>query len=126
MTLDRIAAIVVAAAFGALSRYGLQGWVNDILGRPTILGTFAVNLSGAFLLGVVLGATEERFIISSVWRTALAVGFLGSYTTFSTLMFESVDRLENGDILTAAANLAGSVLLGLIATYVGLALGRAL
>jgi len=124
--LDRIAAIVVAAACGALSRYGLQGWVNDILGRPTILGTFAVNLSGAFLLGVVLGATEERFIISSVWRTALAVGFLGSYTTFSTLMFESVDRLENGDILTAAANLAGSVLLGLIATYAGLALGRAL
>ncbi|HWO74217.1 MAG TPA: CrcB family protein [Dehalococcoidia bacterium] len=124
--MDRIVAVAVAAAFGALSRYGLQGWVNDILGRPTILGTFVVNLSGAFLLGVVLGATEERFIISSAWRTALAVGFLGSYTTFSTLMFESVDRLENGDILTAAANLAGSVLLGLIATYAGLALGRAL
>jgi len=124
--LERIVAIIVAAALGALSRYGLQGWVNDVLGRPTVLGTFAVNLSGAFVLGVVLGATEERFILSGLWRTALAVGFLGSYTTFSTLMFESVDRLESGDILTAAANLAGSVLLGLLATYAGLALGRAM
>jgi CrcB protein len=122
---ERIVAVAVAGALGALSRYGVQGWVNDLAGRPTVLGTLAVNLSGAFLLGVFLAMTEERYLISGPWRTMGAVGFLGAYTTFSTLMFESLDRLETGDILTATANLAGSVVLGLIATYAGLSLGRA-
>jgi len=122
---DRIVAVAVAGALGALSRYGVQGWVNDALGRPTVLGTLVVNLSGAFLLGLFLALTEERYLVSGPWRTMGAVGFLGAYTTFSTLMFESVDRLESGDILTATANLLGSVLLGLIATYLGLTLGRA-
>jgi CrcB protein len=122
---DRIVAVAVAGALGALSRYGVQGWVNDALGRPTVLGTLVVNLSGAFLLGLFLALTEERYLVSGPWRTMGAVGFLGAYTTFSTLMFESVDRLETGDILTATANLVGSVLLGLIATYLGLTLGRA-
>jgi CrcB protein len=122
---DRIVAVAVAGALGALSRYGVQGWVNDALGRPTVLGTLVVNLSGAFVLGLFLALTEERYLVSGPWRTMGAVGFLGAYTTFSTLMFESVDRLETGDILTATANLVGSVLLGLIATYLGLTLGRA-
>jgi CrcB protein len=118
-------AVAVAGALGALSRYGVQGWVNDALGRPTVMGTLVVNLSGAFVLGLFLALTEERYLVSGPWRTMGAVGFLGAYTTFSTLMFESVDRLETGDILTATANLVGSVLLGLIATYLGLTLGRA-
>ena len=123
--MDRIVAVAVAGALGALSRYGVQGWVNDAIGRPTVLGTMVVNLSGAFVLGLFLALTEERYLVSGPWRTMGAVGFLGAYTTFSTLMFESVDRLETGDILTATANLVGSVLLGLIATYLGLTLGRA-
>jgi CrcB protein len=123
---DRLILIGAAGALGALSRYGVQSWVNDLLGRPTILGTLLVNLSGAFLLGLFLALTEERYLVSGPWRTVGAVGFLGAYTTFSTLMFESVDRLETGDILTATANLGGSVFLGLIATYSGLALGRSL
>jgi CrcB protein len=121
---ERLALIGIAGAAGALARYALQGWVNDLLGRPTVLGTLAVNLTGCLLLGLFLSLTEERFFIPTPWRTVGAVGFLGAYTTFSTLMFESVDRLESGDILTAIANLAGSVLLGLIATYLGLAAGR--
>ena len=126
LLLDRLALIGLAGAFGALARYAVQGRVNDLLGRPTLLGTLAVNLSGAFLLGLFLALTEERFVLSGHWRTVGAVGFLGAYTTFSTLMFESVDRLETGDILTAITNLGGSVLLGLVVTYLGLAAGRSL
>jgi CrcB protein len=124
--LERIIYIAFAGALGAVARYAVQGWVNDLVGRPTVLGTLAVNLTGAFLLGLFLALTEDRYLTSGPWRTAGAVGFLGAYTTFSTLVFESVDRLETGDILAATANLGGSVALGLIAVYVGQVLGRTL
>lgn len=116
--------IGLAGALGAMSRYGVQSGVNEILGRPTVLGTLLVNLSGAFVLGLLLGATEERFVISGPLRAAAAVGFLGAYTTFSTLMFDSVTRFEAGDVAVAVGNLAASVCLGLVAAYAGLALGR--
>ena len=122
--MDRIAWIGLAGALGAISRYKLQGWVNDAIGRPTVLGTFVVNISGAFLLGLVLALTEDRFLTTGPWRTMLSVGFLGAYTTFSTLMFESVDRMETGDVATGVANVAGSVIIGLIAVYAGLTAGR--
>ena len=124
--MDRIAWIGLAGALGAISRYKLQGWVNDAIGRPTVLGTFVVNISGAFLLGLVLALTEDRFLTTGPWRTMLSVGFLGAYTTFSTLMFESVDRMETGDVATGIANVAGSVIIGLIAVYAGLTAGRAI
>ncbi len=123
--LERVLLIAAAGAVGTLSRYWLQGWVNDAIG-PTVLGTFVVNISGAFFLGVFLAITEERLLLASPWRTVIAIGFFGAYTTFSTLMFESVDRLESGEVLTAAANVGGSVLAGLVAVYAGLSLGRIL
>ena len=123
--LERIVLIGLAGAFGALSRYGIQSGVNELLGRPSVLGTLIVNLSGAFLLGLLLATTADRDVISPAWRTAGAVGFLGAYTTFSTLMFDSISRVEAGDVAAAVANLAASVCLGLIAVYAGLVLGRA-
>jgi CrcB protein len=122
---ERIIAIGLAGALGALSRYGLQSLVNDVAGRPSLLGTMLANLTGAFLLGLLVAATESRLEINSVTRAALAVGFLGSYTTFSTFMFESVSRLENGEVLLVGSYVAGSVVLGLALAYAGLQLGRA-
>ncbi len=97
--------------------------MNDAIG-PTVLGTFLVNVSGAFVLGLFLALTEERFVLPS--RTVVAIGFLGAYTTFSTLMFESVDRMESGDMLLGWVNVSGSVGAGLAAVYAGLSLGRIL
>jgi len=122
---ERIIAIGLAGALGALSRYGLQSLVNEIAGRPSLLGTMLANLSGAFLLGLLVAATESRVELSSVTRAAIAVGFLGSYTTFSTFMFESVSRLENGEMVLVFAYLAGSIVLGLGLAYAGLQAGRA-
>ena len=124
--MTRLLLIALAGAAGAVSRYEVQGWVTDLIQRPTVLATLLVNVSGAFVLGLFLALVDERHLIPAAWRPIIAVGFLGAYTTFSTLMFESVDRLEGGDILTAIGNIGGSVLLGLIATYTGLALGRSL
>lgn len=123
--MERIIAIGLAGALGALSRYGLQSLVNDVAGRPSIMGTMLANLTGAFLLGLVIAATEERLELNSVTRAAIAVGFLGSYTTFSTFMFESVSRLENGEVLIVLAYVASSIVLGLVLAYAGLQVGRA-
>ncbi|HLG10639.1 MAG TPA: CrcB family protein [Dehalococcoidia bacterium] len=123
--MERILVVGLAGALGALSRYGLQSAINDAVGRPTVLGTLIVNLTGSLLLGLLIGLTEERINLPSLWRTAGAVGFLGAYTTFSTLMFESVDRLEGGEAPLVIAYLAASIFLGLALAYGGLQLGRA-
>jgi CrcB protein len=104
----------------------VQYVVTEALGRSTVLGTLLVNVSGAFLLGLFLALTDEQLAIPPYWRPVIATGFLGAYTTFSTLMYESFNRFEAGDLATAGANIIASVVLGLLATYLGLALGRSL
>lgn len=115
--------LAVGGAAGAIARYYLQGWAVDIVG-PAPWGTFVVNVLGAFLLGFFLTLTEERVLVPSVYRTFVAVGFIGSFTTFSTLMWESQQFLTAGDGPLALANLVGSVVAGLAAVYLGVAAGR--
>src|SRR5262245_3926555 len=121
--MTRLILIGIAGASGALARYAIQNGVTQILARPTVLGTLLINVSGAFLLGLFIALTDERLVIPNYWRPIIATGFLGAYTTFSTLMFESFNRWEGGDFATAAANIVASIALGLLATYVGLTLG---
>lgn len=115
--------LAIGGAAGAIARYYVQGWVVDVVG-PSAWGTFAVNVAGAFFLGFFLTVTEERFLVPSLYRTFVAVGFLGSFTTFSTLMWESQQLLSVGDALGAMANLAGSVVAGVAAVYLGVSAGR--
>jgi CrcB protein len=121
-----IVGIAVAGALGALARYGLEGFVSDRTGGGFPWGTFVVNVSGAFVLGLLFTLLTERFTTDPTLRTSLTVGFLGAYTTFSTLMLESYRLLEDGALASAAANLLGSCAAGLAAVYLGIVLGRAL
>ena len=123
MTWERLLLIAMGGALGALLRYGVGGLVVERLG-PTVLGTFIVNISGALVLGIFLGLTEGRWIAPPLARPAVAIGFLGAYTTFSSLAFETIDLAESGSLLTAFVNMAGSAAAGLAAVYAGLALGR--
>jgi CrcB protein len=118
--------LAVGGAFGAVSRYLVQGWVQDLAGGRFPWGTFAVNISGSFALGLVFALAMDRAILSPEIRVPLMVGFIGSYTTFSTLMLESWTLAEEGDFTRMLFNLAGSVVIGMIAVVVGLAAGRAL
>jgi CrcB protein len=124
--MERLIVIAAGGALGALSRYGLATLMNEVTGRPSVLGTLIANLTGALLLGLLLGFAEERAELPAFWRTAGGIGFLGAYTTFSTFMFESVDRLENGEIAFVLAYVAGSVAIGLCLAYIGMIAGRAL
>ena len=111
---------------GAVARYLLDGRLSAATGGGFPWGTLAVNLSGAFAIGLLFALTVERAALPATWRAPLMIGFLGSYTTFSTLALESWRMLEDGAWLAAAGNLAGSAVLGIGAVIAGLALGRAI
>ena len=109
-------------ALGALARHAVTELTNT-LPVSSITGTFIVNISGTFLLGLVVGLLSSH----SAWPPELKVfpyAFLASYTTFSTLSVATIQLLERGDLSIAAVNLVGSVLLGLTAAVIGTMLGR--
>jgi CrcB protein len=121
-----IIGIACAGALGALARYGLEGFVSRRSRGAFPWGTFAVNISGALALGFLFTVLTERWTVAPWIRSSITIGFLGAYTTFSTLAFEGYRLLEDGARLTALANLLGSVAAGLAAVYVGVVIGRAL
>lgn len=117
--------IAIGGAAGAVARYLVDGWVLDRTGAGFPFGTLAINLSGSFLLGFVAALTIDRAVLPAEIRGPVMIGFLGAYTTFSTLMFESWRLFEAGQNVAALANLVGSVVLGVVAVAAGLVLGRA-
>ena len=118
--------IAAAGGMGALARYGLGGLVQRLWGFSFPWGTFAVNIAGCFLFGLVWALAESRFAISGQVRLIVLTGFMGSFTTFSTFVFESGMLLRDGQYLYALANMIGQNLVGLVALFLGLALARAL
>ena len=121
MTLVLIAA---GGAGGAVARYLVDNAVLDRFGGAFPLGIFVVNLSGAFVLGLLGALVVDRGVLPADLRNPLMVGFLGAYTTFSTLMLDSWRLAEDGLPVLALANIAGSVILGVVAVGCGLWLGR--
>jgi CrcB protein len=115
--------VMLGGGLGAVGRYYLSGWINDHFG-PTPAAIFVVNITGAFVIGLFMAATTDRFIVSPDTRRFVTVGILGGYTTFSTWMYETMQLLEAGDYLRAAANGVGSLVVGLLAVWLGLTVGR--
>jgi fluoride exporter len=121
-----IVAVGVAGALGALARYGVGGLILSRGGRTFPWETFVVNVSGSFVLGFVFTVMTEQLTTAPWLRIAVTIGFVGAYTTFSTLTYETYRLLEDGALGLAAANVAGSVAAGLLAVYLGVVAGRAL
>jgi CrcB protein len=121
-----VVGIAVFGALGALARYGVEGAVSRHWPGAFPWGSFVVNVSGAFLVGLVFVLLTERVTADPWLRSSLTIGFLGAYTTFSTLSFESYRLLEDGAVWLALANTLGSVAAGLVAVYLGVVAGRAL
>ena len=124
----------LGGALGAVARHGVTHLVRIQFGS-SLLGTFLANVSGSFILGLLVGLlsshptwpAETRLNVSTTAvLNFVAVGFLGSYTTFSTLSVATIQSLQKGDVSTAGINLGASVLLGLTAAVAGLMLGRAI
>jgi CrcB protein len=116
--------IAMGGAIGAVLRYGASLGVYSFMGRGFPYGTLFVNVTGSLLMGLLSVMMLERFNIGPEWRAAVLVGVLGSFTTFSTFSIETLNLLEQGDVLRAAANIVLSVLVCLAAVWFGVLIGR--
>ena len=111
---------------GAIARYGTALWIGERWGRTFPLGTFFVNVTGSFLIGLFMTLFTERFIVNPQWRLLLVVGFLGAYTTFSTFAYETGALLKDSEWLLTGLNVVGSVTAGFIALKLGEALAKSI
>jgi len=116
--------IGVAGAAGAVARLFVGMWVGRLPGGRTFpWGTFAVNIAGSFLLGLLTGLAAGRGALAPEAKAVLGTGFLGAFTTFSTWQLDQYQALRRGDRRAAFLNAALSVALGLLAAWAGLAAG---
>ncbi len=111
--------ISAGGVLGAICRYQLGRMIMEKWGRTFPIGTFVINVTGAFVI-CFLAALNTRFgLFSAALYTAMTVGFLGAYTTFSTYAYEAIKLLEDRESLNAAGYVLGSVLAGLAAAWLG-------
>lgn len=116
--------IIVGAALGACARYFLSNYIAQLSMASFPYGTLVINVSGSFLLGLFLIFTTERMLVDPRWRLLVAVGFCGSYTTFSSYAFEAFALMEQGQWLLMALNIVVSNVLCLLAVVAGAAVAR--
>lgn len=113
-----LVAVASGGAFGAVARYLASGWVQDLTGGFFPWGTFVVNALGSFLLGFSLIWLQST-LASAEMRTLVTIGFLGSFTTFSTFSYETLAMLRDGEWWRAGGYAFGSVMVGVTAVMVG-------
>ena len=111
-------------AIGCLSRYYLSGWVYSLFGRSFPYGTMAVNITGAYLIGLIMELGLRSALLTPSLRIGLTIGFLGGFTTFSTFSYETFRLLEDGELFIASQNILLSVFLCLLFTWAGIITAR--
>jgi fluoride exporter len=104
---------------GGVSRYLASRYIQESFITSFPLGTFLVNILGCFLLGIFYGISERGDVFSLETRMFLTVGFCGGFTTFSTFSNENLAMLRDGSIMQVALYSAGSVFIGILATFLG-------
>ena len=122
--MSKLALLMLTGAVGTLARYGLQGVVQKSAGASFPWGTLAVNLTGCFVFGLIWALAEERLLIRPETRSVILIGFLGSFTTFSSFVFETSELLRDGQWAMAIGNLAAQNILGIAIFFAGLFIGR--
>jgi CrcB protein len=115
----------LGGALGAISRYLASGWVQNMAGGFFPWGTVAVNILGSLVLGFAL-VWLQTTVASTEMRQFIAIGFLGSFTTFSTFSYEALAMFRDGEWWRAGGYTVGSVTLGLLAVGAGAAIAMAL
>ncbi|UWG98135.1 fluoride efflux transporter CrcB [Dehalobacter sp. DCM] len=124
MNLSVYLVIGLGGAFGAVARYAMSSWISQKFLYAFPWGTFAVNMLGCFIIGIVYVLGVENLILSSNTRLFLSVGFIGAFTTFSTFSLETLNIIKSGDVKTALFNSIGSLVVGLLAVWLGMVLTK--
>ena len=122
----QLLAIAAGGSVGAVMRFMVSTGVYSWLGRGFPYGTLVVNVVGSLLMGLLYELFLQRLSVSPEVRAVLLVGFLGAFTTFSTFSIETINLIEQGYLMKAIVNILASVILCVLAAWVGLQIARQL
>jgi CrcB protein len=123
-TLTRYLAVALGGALGAIARFYIGSLPLTSKGAPFPTATFIINITGSFVIGFFLTLVTERVPVSPYLRLAIAVGFVGAYTTFSTFEYETARLVEQRDFLYAFLNVTLSLIVGFAAVFAGIFAAR--
>jgi len=120
----KILMVAVGGSIGATTRYLFSTWAAERFGANFPYGTLIVNVIGCFIIGIFMTMTTERLIVSPYWRLLITVGFVGGLTTFSSFSYETFRLVEDADMIMALYNIALNLVLGFLATWIGIGAAR--
>ena len=119
--------VIGAGGFlGSIARYWVGNYIGSRLGMRFPYGTVIVNISGSFLIGLIVTLIAHRAHWSANWSYLIPIGFIGAYTTFSTFELETLRSFQAGEVLLAFLNVIVSVVVGFAAVWLGMLTGRSL
>jgi CrcB protein len=122
--MTRYLAVVIGGGVGSLARYVAASAIMTRFGGKFPLGTLAINVTGSFLIGLLMTLLTERYKLDPAWRLLLVAGFLGGYTTFSSFEWETYSAVRDGAFRTGVLNVLSSIMLGYVAVWLGSMLAR--
>jgi CrcB protein len=117
--LDKLLVVLAGAGLGGVARYAAGTWIMAKYGGRFPLGTFFINVTGSFLIGILMTLFTERLDPHPNWRLFLVVGILGGYTTFSSFEYETYQAVRDGEHWMGLLYVASSVLLGYAGVWLG-------
>jgi CrcB protein len=117
--LDKLLVVLAGAGLGGVARYAAGTWIMAKYGGRFPLGTFLINVSGSFLIGILMTLFTERLNPHPNWRLFLVVGILGGYTTFSSFEYETYQSVRDGEHWMGLLYVGSSVLLGYAGVWLG-------
>jgi CrcB protein len=122
--LQKYLLIAVGGALGSIARYWVGSTVAGRLGTKFPYGTFVINLTACVIIGFSLTLLARRTALNPAWRFLVPIGFVGAYSTFSTYEWETLSLLRGGAFVEASLYALVSLMLGLIATWAGVAIAE--
>ncbi len=124
--MNKYLVIGVGGFLGSIARYWVGNYIGGRFGMRFPFGTVAINISGSFLIGLIVALIAHRAHWSANWSYLIPIGFIGAYTTFSTFELETLRTFQEGEVLLAFLNVILSVVLGFVAVWLGMITGRSM
>lgn len=116
----------IGGALGSILRFWVGSYIGGRFGSRFPFGTFVINVTGSFLIGMILTILAEKTQWSANWRYLIPIGFIGGYTTFSTFEYETFRLFQDGQMMGAALNIGLSVAVGFVGVWAGAVAGRSI